>query len=218
MLQDRSVVAQQYSEACVHGADLRLLFLSRPGASEDAVVCKSPQSGGGGGRKLTSEIKDTCSWRQLWCGGPRLPRLWSEVFLVVQLVTATRMKGMGRKAARPRGPARRHNVSGGGGRRPVRPPQNKGRLAVLERGNFSCVTASNSSCVVFWRSDRPGRLWHGRRCFLLRSAYCLCRWISAKGCSALSETQFYGCVGRDYVSSFLILWLRTGCAVDVSSS
>ena len=56
--------------------------------------------------------------------GPRLPQLWSEVFLVLQLLAAIRRKEVGRKAAEAPRPACRHDVSCGGSLSPIRPPQN----------------------------------------------------------------------------------------------
>ena len=81
---------------------------------------------------------------------------WSESFLVVQMVTVTKMMTERRKAGEAPGLARRNDVSSGGGRPPARPTWKKGHLAASERGSFSSTTSSRPTGVVFqwldWRT------------------------------------------------------------------
>ena len=95
---------------------------------------------------------------------------------MVQLVAATMGKEMGRKAGEAEGHARRHGVSGGGGRPPVLISQNKGASRKRSEGFCFFAAASRSSYVVFWCPDQWATTQIATRCHWRLSCLELDAW------------------------------------------
>ena len=140
---------------------LRQQFFSRPGVFGDAIVRRSSQLAELENLRARSKTRAAGA-------GPGVGAA-AAAALVGGLPGGAgglgdEGKGNGRQAGESTGPARRHDVSGGGGRPSTQPPQVRWRPAASERGNYSCGQRRRMSrdvngacCVLNWMHGEENR-------------------------------------------------------------